>query len=104
MILLAKKWCLNLYDYRVSGKCYICDREELNQLIPCDLCQKDITLYNTLFCDRGLNQTQHTTLFCQECGIVQQHSLVYYCSAKCQFQDSLPEELAEYLKTKKQPL
>ena len=80
----------------MSGKCYICDREELNQLIPCDLCQKDITLYNSFFCDVGLKNPHHNIVFCRQCGIVDETSLVYYCSEICQFKDLIQEEFNEY--------
>ena len=87
---ITKKCCLNICfpcDWRVTGQCYVCDREYLNDIVFCDICQKEITLFNTFFCNRGMVKPNHNVLFCRECGIVDERYLVSFCSDECDMED-----------------
>ena len=101
---IEKKCCLNICfpcDYRVSGQCYVCHREELNKRVLCDLCDKEITLYNTFFCNRGLKKPNHNILFCRDCGIVDDPYLVSFCCDECEFEDYHYYLLSDFFEIKK---
>ena len=102
---IQKRCCLNICFpcyFRVSGKCYVCNRDELNEIMSCDLCDKEITLYNIYFCNIGLYKPDHYISFCRECGIVDEaNCLNQYCSDKCEFEDYRNYLLSEFFQIKK---
>ena len=100
-----KKCCLNICfpcEFRVSGRCYICNRDELNETMLCDLCDKEITLYNTYFCNMGLKKPNHNIIFCRQCGIVEDKYLIQFCSDKCEFEDYHHYLLSEFFQIRLQ--
>ena len=101
---IEKKCCLNICfpcDYRVSGRCYVCDREELNEIVFCDVCEKQLTSYNSFFCNRDMIRPHHNIMFCRECGIVDERYLISFCSDECEREDYHQYVLNTFVEIKK---
>ena len=55
--------CINC-SIRVGGQCYVCDKDELNSPMVCDMCGKDGTQLTLMYC----NNPTCDNFICETCN------------------------------------